>query len=133
MLNKLTTTVPTLSRPPLAPPKIADNYSQNCTNNNPFQTNKILEATANPRQTLCPPHTAPNLQKKWLQIYLHQHPLWMQQVLLLWTHKSILYLLLRRTTLWKFLMDWTIKILLENIKITLMNKWVLLRENNLSI
>ena len=57
MLNTKTTTVPTLSRPPLAPLNIADTYSLSTTNNNPFETNTILNATANQSQTLYQPHT----------------------------------------------------------------------------
>ena len=63
MLNTKTTTVPTLSRPPLAPLIIADTYSLGSTNNNPFQSNTHLNVTANPCQTIYQPHTAHNLPK----------------------------------------------------------------------
>ena len=54
-------TVPTLSRPPLAPLNFADNYSLGGTNKKPFQTNTILIAiaTASQYKTLYRPHTSP--------------------------------------------------------------------------
>ena len=61
MLNTKTTTVPTPSKPPLAPLDIAETYSLNSTNNNPSRTNTLLNATANPCQTLHQPHTVPNI------------------------------------------------------------------------
>ena len=61
MLNTKTTTVPTLSRPPLAALNIADTYLLSSTKNNPFQTKTNLNAAANQCQTLYQPHTAPNI------------------------------------------------------------------------
>ena len=61
LLNTKTTTAPTLSGSPLAPLNIASTYSLKCTNNNPFQTETIINATANPCQKLYQPHTAPNI------------------------------------------------------------------------
>ena len=60
MLNTITRSVPTLSRPPWAPLNTADGYSLSSTNNNPFQTNTNLKATASPYKTLNQRHTAPN-------------------------------------------------------------------------
>ena len=58
LLKTITTTVPTLSRPPLAPLNFADTYSLSSTTNNPFQTNTNLNATADQCQNLLEPHTA---------------------------------------------------------------------------
>ena len=60
MLTTITTTVSDLSRLPLIPLNSADTYSMSSTNFFPFQTNIKLNATANPGQTLCQPHAAPN-------------------------------------------------------------------------
>ena len=60
MLNPITKSVPNLSRPPLAPPIIADSYSVNGTNENLLPTKSTLNATANPIQTLYQPHAAPS-------------------------------------------------------------------------
>ena len=59
-LNTITITAPTLSRPLLAQPKFADNYSLSSTKNKPIQTITDFNAFANPSQTLYQPHTAPN-------------------------------------------------------------------------
>ena len=61
MTKTITTTVPTFSRLPLPPLKIADTYEISSTNNNPFQTNTDLNATASQCQTLNQTHTAPDL------------------------------------------------------------------------
>ena len=61
MLNTKSTSVPTLSRPQLAPLNFAEPYSLSSTNNNQVQTNTNLNATANPSQTLYQPHTSPNI------------------------------------------------------------------------
>ena len=61
LIKTMTTTVPTLSRPPLAPLNTADTYSLSNTNNNPFQTNTNLNATAYRCQTLLQQHTAPKI------------------------------------------------------------------------
>ena len=61
MLNTRTTTVLTLSRLPMAPLIFADTYSLGSTNNTPFLSISNFNATANQRQTLYQPHTAPNV------------------------------------------------------------------------
>ena len=61
MLNTTTATVPTPSRPLLAPPKIINTYSMSSTNNNPLQTLTNLKSTTNLCQTLYQTHTAPNI------------------------------------------------------------------------
>ena len=61
MLYTISTTVPALLKPPLAPLKIVDTYLLNKTNNNLFQINTKLNATANPIKTLYQPHTAPDI------------------------------------------------------------------------
>ena len=61
MLNTTTPTVPTLSRPPLAPLNFADTYSLSSTNKIPFQTNTSLNTAANQYQMLYQPPTAPNM------------------------------------------------------------------------
>ena len=57
----MTTTVPTLSRSPLARLKKADTDFLSSTNNKPLQTNTKLNAAANPCQMLFRPHTAANI------------------------------------------------------------------------
>ena len=63
ILNTKTTTVPILSMSSLAPLIITETLSLSSTNNNPFQANTKLNATANPCWTLYQPHTAPNMQQ----------------------------------------------------------------------
>ena len=58
MLKTKTTTFLTLSRPPMAPLNIADIYTLRKKNIIPFETKPILNATANPFQTLYQPFTA---------------------------------------------------------------------------
>ena len=53
------TSVPALRRPPMTPFSIVDAYSMSSTNNNPFQTNTSLNATATSSQTSHKPHTDP--------------------------------------------------------------------------
>ena len=50
MANTRTTTVVCLLRPPFVPLNTADIYSLNSINSNPFHTNTIKNATANPCQ-----------------------------------------------------------------------------------
>ena len=69
MLDTIATTVPTLSRCPLAPLIAADTYSLSSTNNTLFQTNTNINATASPWQTLYQPHT--HLIKVLLPLYFH--------------------------------------------------------------
>ena len=61
LVNTITTTVLTLSKPQLAMMRIADTYSLSSTNNIPFQTKTYSNATANPRQTLYQQPTAHNI------------------------------------------------------------------------
>ena len=61
MLKTLNTTLPTLSRPRLAPLNIGATYLKSSTNKFPFQTKSNLNAAANPSQFLYQPHTAPNM------------------------------------------------------------------------
>ena len=61
MLNTKTTSVPMLSRHPLAPLNIADTYSLSSINDDPFETKTNKNATANQFQTLYQPYSAPNL------------------------------------------------------------------------
>ena len=59
VLNAIATTVPMLSRSPLAPLNLADSDSLSDTNNIPSQTNTSLNATSNQGQTLHQPHNSP--------------------------------------------------------------------------
>ena len=61
LLKTITTTVPTPSRPLLAPLNIAETSSLSSTSNNSFQTNSNLNATANRCQTLYQSHTEPKI------------------------------------------------------------------------
>ena len=61
MLITITTSVPALSRPLLVPRNFGVTYSLSDTNNNPFQTNTDLKATAKQSQTLPKPHRAPKV------------------------------------------------------------------------
>ena len=63
ILKTKTTTVPILSMTSLAQLINIETLSLSSTNNNPFQANTKLNATANPCWTLYQPHTAPNMQK----------------------------------------------------------------------
>ena len=63
ILKTVTTTVPTLSRPPLVPLNIADTHSLSSTDSIPFPTITKLHATANPSRTLYLPHTAHNTDR----------------------------------------------------------------------
>ena len=60
VLKTKTTSVTTLSKPPLAPLNIVYSCSLSSTNFNSFQTRTIFNVTANQCQTLCQPHTAHN-------------------------------------------------------------------------
>ena len=60
-MGSTTTTVPSLSTPAVAPLNYADTYSLSSTNNNPFQSNTKLKATANQSQTLYQLNTALNI------------------------------------------------------------------------
>ena len=61
MLNTITTTVHTLSRPPLPLLNTADTYSMKSTKDSPLQTNTILNPTAIQCQILYQTHTALNV------------------------------------------------------------------------
>ena len=93
LLKTFTTTVFSLSRPPMAPLNIADIYSLSSTNNNPLQTNLNLNATANPSQTLYQPPTVPNrgFSASLPTLVLALNPM----TLPLYLHKFIQYLLLQ--------------------------------------
>ena len=61
MLNTITASVPTLSRPPLASLSFAGTYEVSRTNIKPFQTKSILNVTANQCQMFYQPRTVPNI------------------------------------------------------------------------
>ena len=95
-LNTITTTVPNLSRLPLAPPGSADTYSLSSTNSKPFQTKTNLKASANPCQTVRHYiNSKLHLIKLPLQFYFHHLSLKIQENFLLYLHKTKMYLLLQ--------------------------------------
>ena len=61
MLSTKTNTVPALLRPRWAPLSFVDIFSLSNTNNVHLQANTILNASANPTQTIYQPHTATNV------------------------------------------------------------------------
>ena len=69
----ISTNIPSLSIRPLVTLTIADTYSLSGPIDIPFQTNTILNTTANQFQTFFQPHTAP--EKVYLQFYRHHVPL----------------------------------------------------------
>ena len=68
-LNTITTTVPALSRHPLASLKLSETYSVGGANNNPFQTTTTL----NPTEIHPKRYINQTLLLKWVpsQVYLH--------------------------------------------------------------